>query len=162
MICAQKLWQKGYFRADHTNHIFLWKHQLSLVLFSFVLSKWASFLSALFSDRCTSQNRTTACTQRGLEHLGVPLAQAMRSELRKQVTWSRIFPMANVPLHLQQGTRWVFESIYGSINPCWENFFDEYTVGCTQSQTLESTKHCYTVTFAFKNIVNTCFWNGNC
>lgn len=160
-MCS-KIVAKGLVQGRRNNHIFFWKHQFSLVFLSFVISKWASFPSALLSDRCTSQTPATACTQRSLEHLGVPLAQAMRSELRKQVTWSRIFPMANVPLHLQQGTRQVFESIYGSINPCWEKFFDEYTVGCTQPQTLESMKHCSTVTFAFKNTVNICSWNGNC
>lgn len=76
---------KDTFKADHSNYIFFWKHQLSLDLFSFVSCKWASFFSALFSDRRTSTSHAIACTQRSLEHLGVPLPQAIRSELRKQV-----------------------------------------------------------------------------
>lgn len=76
---------KDTFKADHTNYVFFWKHRLSLDLFSFVSCKWASFFSALFSDRRTSTSHATACTQRSSEHLGVPLPQAIRSEPRKQV-----------------------------------------------------------------------------
>lgn len=90
----------------------------------------------------------------------MPASQKPQTHLTAEVNWPtltqpRIFPMTNVPLHLQQGTGQVFEYIYGSINPCWWNFFDGYTAGCTLDQTLKSMKHGYTVTFDFKNIVNT-------
>lgn len=37
------------------------------------------FFSALLSDRCTSKSHAKACTQKSLEHLGVPLSQAEKA-----------------------------------------------------------------------------------
>lgn len=78
MICAQKSWKKRA-SSGHANHIFFWKHQLFFSFLPLFYLREQVFFSGLFSDRCTSKTRATACTQRSSEHLGAPLSQAEKA-----------------------------------------------------------------------------------